>query len=147
VRDGEWRPADSNPSRPLAFSIDQFDHCFLKSAFACSRCYRGIKSNHVGIVHLKARFILSVLRWLSLALGKAQASGAGADANAVCIETRKNLRCLSSDRRHAGTEGAVGPTEMCAMSRPDLGSESGACRAESLSQVWDRCRDKRAGGE
>jgi hypothetical protein len=24
-------------SRPLAFSIDQFDHCFLKFAIACSR--------------------------------------------------------------------------------------------------------------
>jgi hypothetical protein len=24
-------------SRPLAFSLDQIDHCFLKSAIACSR--------------------------------------------------------------------------------------------------------------
>jgi hypothetical protein len=57
-------------------------------------------------------------------------------ANAVCLEIR-NLRCLSSDRRHAGTEGAVVPTEMCALSRPDLGSERGTHRAQSLSSVWD----------
>jgi hypothetical protein len=80
---------------------------------------------------------------LSATLVRLQASGAGADANAVCFENQKNLRCLSSDRGHADTEGAVGPAEMCAMSRSDLGSKRGACRAEGLSQVYDRCRDKR----
>jgi hypothetical protein len=35
--DREWRPTVLPVSRPLAFSIDQFDHCFLKSAIACSR--------------------------------------------------------------------------------------------------------------
>jgi hypothetical protein len=49
-------------------------------------------------------------------------------ADAVCLEIR-NLRCLSSGRRHAVTEGAVGPTEMCALSRPDLGSERGTRRS------------------
>jgi hypothetical protein len=64
-------------------------------------------------------------------------------ANAVCFETRKNLRCLSSDRRHAGIEGAVVPTEMCALSRPDLGSERGTHRAQSLPSVCDTRRDWR----
>jgi hypothetical protein len=49
-------------------------------------------------------------------------------ADAVWFEIR-NLRCLSSDCRYADTEGAIGPTEMCALSRPDLGSERGTRRA------------------
>jgi hypothetical protein len=51
--------------------------------------------------------------------------------------------CVVCHRIADNTEGAVGPTEMCAMSRTDLGSKRGACRAESLSQVCDRFRDKR----
>ena len=106
-----------------------------------------------------ACFILSVLRFDTFLIkgrsllrpqnrvvgdiGRAQASDGGAGANAICLEIRKNLRCLSSDRRHAATEGAVGPTEMCALSRPDLGSKRSACSAESLSQVCDRWRGKR----
>jgi hypothetical protein len=73
----------------------------------------------------------------------AQAPGAGAGANAVCLEIW-NLRCLSSDRRHAGTESAVGPTEMYALSRLDLGSERGTRRAaQSLSSVCDTRRGQR----
>jgi len=44
--------------------------------------------------------------------------------------------CVVCHRIADNTEGAVGPTEI-------LGSKRGACRAESLSQVCDRCRDKR----
>jgi hypothetical protein len=64
-------------------------------------------------------------------------------AHAVCLEIRKNLHCLSSDRRHAGTEGAVGPTEMCALPQPDLGSERGTRRAQSLLSVCDTRRGQR----
>jgi len=49
-------------------------------------------------------------------------------ANAVCLEIRSQ-RCLSSDRQHAGTCAAGGPTEMCTLSSVDLGSEGITCRS------------------
>jgi hypothetical protein len=42
---------------------------------------------------------------------------------------REWQRCLSSDRQHAGTCAAGGPTEMCTLSSVDLGSEGITCRS------------------
>jgi len=65
------------------------------------------------------------------------------NADAVRLEIRKHVHCLSSDRRHAGTEGAVGPTEMCALPLPDLGSERCTRRAQSLSSLCGTRRGQR----
>jgi hypothetical protein len=62
------------------------------------------------------------------------------NADAVRLEIWKNLLCLSSDRRHAGTEGAVCPTEMCVLSPPNLGSERCTRRAQSLLSLCDTRR-------
>src|SRR5262245_25466684 len=133
---GEWRVAGrliQTPVGPLAFSMDNYRGACLILRVLCFDTFliKGRSFNYNRKIGLLRQ------HW------RAHKSGAGADANAICFETRKNLRCLSSDRGHAGTEGAVGPTEMCAMSRPDLGSKRGACRAEILSQVCDRCRGQR----
>jgi hypothetical protein len=53
------------------------------------------------------------------------------------------MRRLPSCCRHADAENAFGPTEMYALSRPHLGSEKGARRAQSLSSVCDRRRGER----
>jgi len=53
------------------------------------------------------------------------------------------LKYAWSAFRHADAENVVGPTEMYALSCPDLGSERGTCRAQSLSSVCDPRRGER----
>jgi hypothetical protein len=71
----------------------------------------------------------------------------GAGTNAVWLGIW-NLCCLSSDRRHAGTEGAVGPTEMCTLLRPDLGTKGVAYRsAQTLSRMYIEAVQVKAQGK